>query len=233
MRRGWIKLWRKAFDSGMHKDHKLWVLWTWLLANVTHKEFFYVIGNQKIKLLPGQIVTSYAVLAAATGMSVKQARNRVLKLEKFGNVASKGTNKYSLLTVVNWQLYQDDNKKKASKRASNGQAEGKQRATKQEGKNKRKGARGELHPLPPDFELKDQHQKWAVKNRFDDIDLKTEIEKFREYYIGKGVLRANWDFVFYSWIRKCRQFCGPQPEPPATQPKDDLEFFTAKKRAKK
>ena len=208
MKRGWIKLWRKAFDSGLHRDHKLWVLWTWILVHVTRKKMPYVIGSQKIELLPGQTVTSIRVLAKATGMSVRQARTRLSRLERFGNVTHKPTNKYSLLTVVNWELYQGDNRKTTHKTTRTRHTPDTHPTQKQESENLRKRERNELHPLPPDFCLTEKHKAWAVKNHFDRIDLETELEKFCEYYTGNGGLRANWDSVFYGWLRKCKKFDG-------------------------
>ena len=163
MNRGWIKLWRKAFDSGLHKDHKLWVLWTWILTHVTHKRMSYIANGQKIELLPGQIVTSYKALAKATGITVRQARTRLLRLQNYGNLTSKTTNKFSVLTVVNWEFYQGDNKKTASKTTRTRHALDTHSTTKQEGKKERMRGGNGLHPLPDAFCLTENHKAWATK----------------------------------------------------------------------
>ena len=93
MHRGYIKLWRKAFDSGIHRNHKLWALWTWILGNVTHKELKYMAGNQLIVLQPGQIVTGRKRLAEELAVSERNIRTGLLLLKNFGNLTIKTTNK--------------------------------------------------------------------------------------------------------------------------------------------
>jgi hypothetical protein len=137
MYRGYIKLWRKAFDTGMHRNHKLWALWTWILGNVTHKEIKYMAGNQALTLKPGQIVTGRRRLAEELAMSERNIRTCLLQLEKLENLTIKTTNRYSLLTVVNWGFYQSHDEKTTSKTTKNRPASDQQVTTKQECKNKR------------------------------------------------------------------------------------------------
>lgn len=108
MHRGYIKMWRKSFDSGMHRNHKLWVLWTWLLGNVTHKRQKCLIGSKMVQLEPGQIVCGRNRLAAELGLTVQETRSRLAILKKAGNLTIKSTNKYSIITIVNWWCYQRD-----------------------------------------------------------------------------------------------------------------------------
>jgi hypothetical protein len=204
----WVKLYRKEFESEMHKDHGLWVLYTWLLAHVTHKRKPYVIGNQKIDLLPGQRVTSYKTLARATGLTVKQARNRMLKLKKFKKAACKGTNKYLLVTLTEYEFEQGSNKKRAGKRARYGHAMGTQRATKQEGKKEKKRGENGLHPLSDDFGLTERLRLWAEQKELGHYDLEAEMEKFKAHYFGNGELRSDWNWVWKKWMIGCYEKGG-------------------------
>lgn len=74
------------------------------------------------------------MLATETGLSVKQVRTAIKKLESTEDVAIKSTNKYSIFTVKNYDFYQS----KGKQEADNGQAEGKQRATTKESKEGKK-----------------------------------------------------------------------------------------------
>lgn len=80
----------------------------------------------------GERVTSLSKLAEETQLSVKQVRLSLEKLEMTGEVARKGTNQFTHLTLVNWDKYQGDDEKGASETANKGQTEGKQRATTKE-----------------------------------------------------------------------------------------------------
>ena len=74
--------------------------------------------------------TSSAPLAEELGFSVKQIRTALNKLKSTGEVASESTNRYTIITVVNWEKYQVLEFDKASEWANKGQAEGKQGANK-------------------------------------------------------------------------------------------------------
>ena len=90
-----------------------------------------------IELKRGQFVTSLKTLSTETGMSVKQVRTALEKLEKTGYAASKTTNKNRIITVFFYDEEQNTGKQsgkqtgkqRANKKAAKGQAEGKQRAT--------------------------------------------------------------------------------------------------------
>jgi len=106
MHRGYIKIWRKTFDSGIQRDPKLFLLWVYLLTEATHKEIDLLIGNQKVHLVPGQLVTGRKTLAKNLFLSQQEIRTRLLRLEKFGNLTIKSTNKFSIISIINWDTYQ-------------------------------------------------------------------------------------------------------------------------------
>lgn len=80
---------------------------------------------QGITIKRGQFVTGLKSLSQETGLTVKQLRSALDRLKRAGYVASKATNKYRIITVLNY----DDIQIRASKTAVKGQAKGKQRAT--------------------------------------------------------------------------------------------------------
>lgn len=52
--------------------------------------------------------------------------------------------------------------------------------------------------LPEDWGAQESHHHLADKLG---VDLWTEICKFRDYWIGEGKPKANWDATFNSWLR--------------------------------
>lgn len=78
-----------------------------------------------ITIKRGQFVTSLHSLSQETGLTVKQLRSALDRLKRANYVASKATNKYRVITVLNY----DDIQIRASKKANKGQTKGKQRAT--------------------------------------------------------------------------------------------------------
>ena len=86
-----------------------------------------------IQLERGQFVTSLQTLSTETGLTIKQVRTALEKLEKTGYVASKATNKNRIITVLFYSEEQNmgkqNGKQKGNQKTNKGQTKGKQRAT--------------------------------------------------------------------------------------------------------
>ena len=119
---GFVKVHRKLVQWGWYQDYVVKDLFLHLLLTASFRESQWM-GRTIEK---GQVITSYAHLAEELGFSVKQIRTALNKLKSTGEVASESTNRYTIITVVNWEKYQvlefDE--------ASEGQTKGKQRASK-------------------------------------------------------------------------------------------------------
>jgi len=108
LNRGYVKLWRKSFDSGWLQNHKLWAFWTWCLLKASHKEYDAIVGLQVVHLLPGQFIFGRRKAAEETGLSEREIRTIVEFLRNAGNMTNKTTNKFSIITIINWGTYQGD-----------------------------------------------------------------------------------------------------------------------------
>ncbi len=106
MNRGYVKLWRKIFDAGWLKNPRLLVFWIYCLLKATHKKFTAIVGAQSITLLPGQFVFGLRVATQETGLTTRQIRTVLAFLINSGNLTIKTTNKFSIITIVNWHIYQ-------------------------------------------------------------------------------------------------------------------------------
>jgi len=111
-------------------------LWIYLLGNVTRSEMDYIVGSQKVKLSPGQIIIGRKRLAQEMAMSQQNIITCLNLLKKFGNITIKSTNKYSVLTIINWTLYQQTEKQTTNNPTKSQPAPNQQLTTKQEYKNK-------------------------------------------------------------------------------------------------
>ena len=67
----------------------------------------------------GQVITSYKSLAQDLGFGVRQIRTALDKLKSTGEITSEATNKYTIITVVNWDKYQYNEEKPTSKPTRN------------------------------------------------------------------------------------------------------------------
>ena len=106
MNRGYISLWRKFQDSLIYNDSQAVHLWIHLLLKATHKEINLLVGGIKVNLKVGQLLTGRKSLSKETGINESKI-NRILKLLKNEQlIEQQTTNKYSIITVLNWDLYQ-------------------------------------------------------------------------------------------------------------------------------
>ncbi len=106
MNRGWFKTWRKAEDSFVWKNKNVWILWSWFFFRVTHKRITVHVGYQQVTLEPGQLIFGLNKAAEGTGLSLGVIRRSLKSLEIAENIAIKTTNKYSIITILNWDIYQ-------------------------------------------------------------------------------------------------------------------------------
>ena len=134
---GFIKLYRRLVEWEWYADHKMTRLFIHLLLTANHAAK----GWRGMMIERGQKVTSLSKLSAEAGFTVKQIRGLLERLEKTGELTRKGTNKYTVLTLCNYDTYQmrdsekgkqkdkQEGKQRAHKATNEGQTKGKQRAT--------------------------------------------------------------------------------------------------------
>ena len=111
---GWIKFHRKVTESPVFQDPQLFRLWTICLVKARHKPGKQLVDKTEIHLLPGQFVTGRFALEKEYNQGLKP-KDKVpettlwswlKRLEKWGNLTIKSNNKYSVVTLVNWDFYQ-------------------------------------------------------------------------------------------------------------------------------
>lgn len=100
---GWIKLHRKFIDWEWYKDKNTKILFIHLLLLANHKENKW----QGQIIDRGQLVTSIKHLSKECGLTLQQTRTALNKLKSTNEITSKSTSKYSLITIVNYSVYQD------------------------------------------------------------------------------------------------------------------------------
>ncbi len=108
MTRGYVRLWRKSLDAGWIKNHKLWVFWSYCLMKASWKEYDAIVGSQTVPLMPGQFVFGRKVASQETGLTEREIRTIIDFLKKAGNMTIKPTNKFSIITIINWTTYQSE-----------------------------------------------------------------------------------------------------------------------------
>lgn len=99
---GWIKLHRKFLSWEWYDDNNVKVIFIHLLIVANH-------ADQKwkgITIKRGQRLTSLAHLAKEVNLTVQKTRTALNKLKSTGEITIKATNQNTLITIVNYDLYQ-------------------------------------------------------------------------------------------------------------------------------
>lgn len=138
---GWLKLYRDLIDKPLWLNSTLEqrvILVTILcMANFAPKKWEY--NGEMFDLQAGQFVTSLPSLVSKCNLkeiTTQKVRTALKRFEKLGFLTDKSTNKYRLITIVNWAMYQDfdseDNKQDNSQLTDSQQADNSQLTAKEE-----------------------------------------------------------------------------------------------------
>ena len=133
MNRGYVKLYRKSVDSSIFAHEGLWKLFCLCLMKANHEETEVMLpGTLKaIKLKPGQFITGryqlhydyhqghkrkkYSLKAAPTAITLYRW---LLSLRDMQILNIKSYNKYSIISITNWHLYQGSEQQVNTRRTS-------------------------------------------------------------------------------------------------------------------
>jgi hypothetical protein len=99
---GWIKLHKTLKDWEWYDDHNATRLLVHLLLSVNYEDKTW--KGQTIKA--GSCVTSWENLAKEIGLTVKQTRTAMAKLEASKEVARYTTNKWQAISLIKWDKLQ-------------------------------------------------------------------------------------------------------------------------------
>ena len=121
--------------------------WEWFTEPETLQLFVYLLLSaaheatkwRGITVESGECVTTLEEMAQNTHLSVRQVRTSMNRLKTTGEVTSKSTNKYTIVTITNYALYQDEDEvERQAERQADRQTSDKQTTNKPKKKEERK-----------------------------------------------------------------------------------------------
>lgn len=122
---GWVKLHRKMLDWEWYDDPNTFRLFITLIMMANHADKKW----RGATIKKGSMITGLYSLSKKTGLSVSQLRTSINKLILTGEVTSKTSNKYRVITISNWEVYQQDDKQDDKQLTDKSQASDKQVTT--------------------------------------------------------------------------------------------------------
>lgn len=101
--KGWIKLHRSVLEWEWYKDTTTKIVFLHLLLTALYSDG----GYRGDKLKPGQCIIGRKALAKQLGIGEQQVRTALNHLKSTNEITIEPTNKYSIVTIVNWHKYQE------------------------------------------------------------------------------------------------------------------------------
>lgn len=125
MSEGWICLHRKMLKWEWYDDTNTFRLFIHCLLKANYEDKKW--HGQIIKR--GSFITSYPKLALETGLTVRQVRTSIDKLKLTGELTHSSTAKYSMISIKNYNQYQDYDRQVDSQATGKRQASDRQMTT--------------------------------------------------------------------------------------------------------
>lgn len=105
---GWIKLYRNITRSPLFDNPKLLKVWIWCMSNAAYAQHDVIVGKKTITLNPGEFITGRKKAAIELDMAERTVYDYLHLLEKRGNITLFPNNKYTVVRVEKWGIYQSD-----------------------------------------------------------------------------------------------------------------------------
>lgn len=185
---GFIKLHRKFLQWEWYSDLNTRVMFLHLILRASHEDNIW----KGIPIKRGQLITSLENLASEVGISKQQVRNTLTKLKRTREITLKTTNKFSLITLCNYDFYQS----KGSSQHANQHEKNTQTNNRQEEKKKRiKYIVGRLNEIlgthyKSDSKVTVRHISARIDEGFSNEDFENVIiTKFNDWQEDKRMKR--------------------------------------------
>ena len=233
---GYVKISRRVFGSktfsSLNAIQKLVTFYLILMANHQDNQWWDNHEKKFIDIKRGSFITSVEQIRKKIDdrlVTPKKIRLILSTLEKMEFLAIKTTNKYTLITILKYDFYQNgsnyEGKQKGKLRASKGQAKGKQRATNNNGNNVENGNNVKKEYMDVVF-LTDNEYKKLVKE-FGESLTKEKIEGLSLYIQSKGKKYESHYATILAWDRKNKKQTIPT-KPKAMTEEDILNAIGGK-----
>lgn len=224
MNQGYIKLHRKILEWEWYSDIPTKILFFHCLLKTNHQ-------TQKWRgiLIPkGSFLTSLGKLGKSTGLTIQQVRSSLNKLKSTHEITSKTTNKYSIISITNWDSYQIDNTQDNKQITNKQQTNNKQITTNKNDKNDKNDKNVKKESASKKFQkpLISEIQEYCSERK-NGIDPERFFDHYeaRDWMLGKQKMK-NWKACVRTWERN--NFQNQQTSSETTSGFDDQAIMLMK-----
>jgi hypothetical protein len=119
MLHGWIMLHRKILDNWVSQEPEMLAVWIRILLEANHADTKRMFNGCHIEIKRGQLIFGLNAFSLKSGVSENKVRRYINLLEKDGMINRLKTNKYSLISIVNFDSYQGSDSQTTGETHSN------------------------------------------------------------------------------------------------------------------
>lgn len=209
---GYVKLYRATLENPIvckSSDH--FAIWGYLLLKATHDSFETIFNGKKITLKSGQLITGRKAISDHFGINESKVERVFRLLENEHMIEQQTCTKNRLITILNWDIYQEANNEVNNKRTTSEQQVNTDKNVKNDNNTER---------------LKDNKKDTVrfVKPKRDEIinyikleNLNVDVDVFIDHYesngwkVGKSPMKS-WEATLRNWSRKNNNFEQPKKQ---------------------
>lgn len=192
---GWVKLHRCLIDKPIFDNANLLKVWIWCLCKATHKQHTQVVGLKKVELNVGEFITGRNAGALELKLKPSTFWDYMQFLKDNQSIDINSNNKYSVITVENWESYQVDEDISDNKTNSKPTAKQQQTDTNKNEKNEKKTKYGEFENVLLTEKEYDKLIKDFGVDTFNKI-----IDYFSPYIVEKKYKSASHNLAIRRWV---------------------------------
>ena len=223
--KGWVKFHREQFNHWISKKPFCdGYAWTYLYTRANFKKNMVNFRNEYIEVERGQFLTSKLQLQRIFGWTYRHVENFLLALKNDENITYRTTNRYIVITIINYEFYQGDeeqNEEQNEEQVKNRLGTGLERGN--TNKNVLKNVNNEKKEKKEkkiSFNFKTGlfnnltiEQMEEYEKKYPDIDVYEEEKKMTDWLIGEKVKKdkgqsnkipKNFSRFINNWLRRSK-----------------------------
>jgi hypothetical protein len=108
---GWVRFYRKSMNSTTWKNPIIWFVWSWCMLKANHEDNKFPFNGTDIMVKRGSFISGLlSAQKELPTLSTQNIRTVFNYLKSTGRITIKSNTKFSLITIVKWEEYQQDNR---------------------------------------------------------------------------------------------------------------------------
>jgi len=208
---GWIGLHRKITEHWIFPHLRKFTefeAWIYLLLHASFADSKVKDGNQLIFVKRGELLTSEQKLGYLWLWDRDKVRKFLKLLQTDGMISKNSNQKFTIITICNYDSYQDFTTAKQQQANSTTTADQQHRNTLEEGKEDKEDKKSKedgkaIRFIPPTLEMVIN----KMTEKLDDFTAQGEAQKFISYYesngwkVGKNKMKS-WEAAAAGWVSR-------------------------------